>query len=66
MDVKIIYYYIQQPKIIPPSESSLERILKYLERLQKADSPLDKLENLLAAISAIFNSVSIRKIIKSR
>nr|XP_050859391.1 protein sprint-like isoform X3 [Vespula vulgaris] len=46
-----------RPKIIPPSESSLERILKYLERLQKADSPLDKLENLLAAISAIFNSV---------
>ncbi|XP_076683210.1 src homology 2 domain-containing protein sprint isoform X6 [Andrena cerasifolii] len=46
-----------RPKIIPPSEPSLERILKYIERLQKADSPLDKLENLLAAISAIFNSV---------
>ncbi|XP_012345430.1 protein sprint isoform X1 [Apis florea] len=46
-----------RPKIIPPSESSLERILKYIDRLQKADSPLDKLENLLAAISAIFNSV---------
>ncbi|XP_012149604.1 src homology 2 domain-containing protein sprint isoform X7 [Megachile rotundata] len=49
--------YCLQPKIIPPSESSLERILKYIDRLQKADSPLDKLENLLAAISAIFNSV---------
>ncbi|KAI4473373.1 hypothetical protein M0802_016154 [Mischocyttarus mexicanus] len=51
-----------QAKIIPPSETSLERILKYLERLQKADSPLDKLENLLAAISAIFNSVNISKV----
>lgn len=47
-----------QPKIIPPTEASLDRILKYIERLQKADSPLEKLENLLAAISAIFNSVS--------
>ncbi|XP_023290235.1 protein sprint isoform X3 [Orussus abietinus] len=46
-----------RPKIIPPSESSLDCILKYIDRLQKADSPLDKLENLLAAISAIFNSV---------
>ncbi|XP_076659341.1 src homology 2 domain-containing protein sprint isoform X2 [Halictus rubicundus] len=46
-----------RPKIIPPSDSSLERILKYIDRLQRADSPLDKLENLLAAISAIFNSV---------
>ncbi|XP_053972440.1 protein sprint isoform X3 [Hylaeus volcanicus] len=48
-----------RPKIIPPSEPSLERILKYIDRLQKADSPLDKLENLLAAISAIFNSVKL-------
>ncbi len=46
-----------RPKIIPPTEASLDRILKYIERLQKADSPLEKLENLLAAISAIFNSV---------
>nr|XP_031840860.1 protein sprint isoform X8 [Nomia melanderi] len=46
-----------RPKIIPPSDSNLDRILKYIDRLQKADSPLDKLENLLAAISAIFNSV---------
>ncbi|XP_051169511.1 protein sprint isoform X2 [Leptopilina boulardi] len=46
-----------RPKIIPPSEANLERILKYIERLQKVDSPLDKLENLLSAISAIFNSV---------
>ncbi|XP_011875825.1 PREDICTED: protein sprint-like [Vollenhovia emeryi] len=47
-----------QSKIVPPSEESLERILKYIERLQRADSPLEKLEHLLAAISAIFNSVS--------
>ncbi|XP_016842477.1 protein sprint isoform X2 [Nasonia vitripennis] len=46
-----------RPKIIPPTDASLDRILKYIERLQKADSPLEKLENLLAAISAIFNSV---------
>lgn len=46
-----------RPKIIPPSELSLERILKYIDNLQKADSPLEKLENLLAAISTIFNSV---------
>ncbi|XP_012239905.1 protein sprint isoform X7 [Bombus impatiens] len=46
-----------RPKIIPPSEPNLERILKCIDRLQKADSPLDKLENLLAAFSAIFNSV---------
>ncbi|XP_076172717.1 src homology 2 domain-containing protein sprint isoform X4 [Ptiloglossa arizonensis] len=48
-----------RPKIVPPTEPSLERILKYIDRLQKADSPLDKLENLLAAISAIFNSVKL-------
>ncbi|XP_046487963.1 protein sprint isoform X2 [Neodiprion pinetum] len=46
-----------RPKLFPPSEANLEIILKYIDRLQKADSPLDKLENLLAAISAIFNSV---------
>lgn len=44
-------------KIIPPSEENLERILKCIERLQRADSPLEKLEHLLTAISAIFNSV---------
>ncbi|XP_043284567.1 protein sprint isoform X2 [Venturia canescens] len=46
-----------RPKIIPPSDASLEKILRYIDRLQKSDSPLEKLENLLAAISAIFNSV---------
>ncbi|XP_057329306.1 protein sprint isoform X2 [Microplitis mediator] len=43
--------------IIPPSDNNLNLILKYIERLQKSDSPLDKLENLLSAISTIFNSV---------
>lgn len=47
-----------QSKIVPPSEESLGRILRCIERLQRADSPLEKLEHLLAAISAIFNSVS--------
>ncbi|XP_044581676.1 protein sprint isoform X2 [Cotesia glomerata] len=46
-----------RPTIIPPSDSNLNLILKYIERLQKSDSPLDKLENLLSAISTIFNSV---------
>ncbi|XP_011684298.1 PREDICTED: protein sprint-like [Wasmannia auropunctata] len=46
-----------QSKIIPPSEENLERILKCIERLQRVDSPLEKLEHLLAAISTIFNSV---------
>ncbi|XP_077282807.1 src homology 2 domain-containing protein sprint [Temnothorax americanus] len=54
---KTIYDLGVQSKIVPPSEESLDRILKYIERLQRADSPLEKLEHLLAAISAIFNSV---------
>ncbi|XP_039310493.1 protein sprint isoform X3 [Solenopsis invicta] len=54
---KTIHDFGVQSKIVPPSEESLERILKCIERLQRADSPLDKLEHLLAAISGIFNSV---------
>ncbi|XP_012215187.1 protein sprint isoform X3 [Linepithema humile] len=54
---KTIHELGVRSKIIPPSEESLERILKCIERLQKADSPLEKLEHLLAAISTIFNSV---------
>ncbi|EFN69162.1 Protein sprint [Camponotus floridanus] len=53
-------------KIVPPSEENLERILKCIERLQRADSPLEKLEHLLPAISAIFNSVSIFAIFLKR
>lgn len=41
-----------------PSESALQTISHYLTRLQAADSPLEKLEYLLAAIATIFNSVS--------
>lgn len=47
-----------QKNIIPPSEEALGTICHYLIRLQEVDSPLEKLENLLTAISAIFNSVS--------
>ncbi|XP_067011563.2 protein sprint [Anabrus simplex] len=46
-------------KIATPSEQSLETICRYLQRLQEVDSPLEKLENLLACISAIFNSVKL-------
>ncbi|RZC41803.1 sprint, partial [Asbolus verrucosus] len=46
-----------KPKITLPSESSLSTISQYLQRLQTADSPLEKLEYLLAAIATIFNSV---------
>ncbi|KAJ8684442.1 hypothetical protein QAD02_020234, partial [Eretmocerus hayati] len=46
-----------RPKIIAPTEANLDRILSHIEKLQIADSPLEKLENLLAAISAIVNSV---------
>lgn len=41
-----------------PSEAELIVISSYLVKMQEADSPLDKLENLLAVISAIFNAVS--------
>lgn len=45
-------------KITLPSETALKTIEEYLTRLCNADSPLEKLEFLLAAIAAIFNSVS--------
>lgn len=44
-------------RIMPPSEESLETICHLLNTLQEVDSPLDKLENLLACIGTIFNSV---------
>ncbi|KAF5308871.1 hypothetical protein FQR65_LT00571 [Abscondita terminalis] len=46
-----------KPKIMLPSDSALQTISHYLTRLQAADSPLEKLEYLLAAIATIFNSV---------
>lgn len=62
--MKTCFLVCQQAKISPPSEQSLSTICHYLTRLQQVDSPLEKLENLLACISTIFNSVS--HIIKSR
>jgi hypothetical protein len=44
-------------RIVPPSEEALETICHLLTTLQEVDSPLDKLENLLACIGTIFNSV---------
>ncbi|XP_066150243.1 protein sprint [Euwallacea fornicatus] len=44
-------------KVTLPSENVLNKISQYIQRLQQADSPLEKLENLLAAIAIIFNSV---------
>ncbi|XP_044730872.1 protein sprint isoform X2 [Chrysoperla carnea] len=46
-----------RPKICLPSENDLETISQFITRLQDADSPLEKLENLLAAIATIFHSV---------
>ncbi|KAI4463063.1 rab gdp/gtp exchange factor [Holotrichia oblita] len=46
-----------KPKITLPSEAALQTIQQYLNRLQAADSPLEKLEYLFAAIATIFNSV---------
>nr|XP_022912808.1 protein sprint isoform X2 [Onthophagus taurus] len=46
-----------KPKITLPNDAALQTIQQYLNRLQAADSPLEKLEYLLAAIAAIFNSV---------
>lgn len=40
-----------------PGERDLKQISQYLQRLQAADSPLEKLEYLLAAIATIFNAV---------
>ncbi|XP_014208187.1 protein sprint [Copidosoma floridanum] len=54
---KNMYDFGVQQKILPPTEASLERILKIMQTLQKADSPLEKLDNLLIAISTIYNSV---------
>ncbi|XP_052750300.1 protein sprint isoform X3 [Galleria mellonella] len=42
-------------KVPPPSVLSV--ISKHFVKMQEADSPLDKLENLLAAISVMFNSI---------
>lgn len=46
-----------RPGFKPPEGASLEVVRHFLTRLQQAYSPLKKLENLLAAISTIYNSV---------
>jgi len=46
-----------KPKLTLPSEIAIKTIEEYLQRLQRADSPLEKLEYLLTAIATIFNSV---------
>ncbi|XP_050343973.1 protein sprint isoform X6 [Nymphalis io] len=40
-----------------PSSAVLAIISKHFLKMQEADSPLDKLENLLAAISVMFNAI---------
>ncbi|XP_038212776.1 protein sprint isoform X2 [Zerene cesonia] len=40
-----------------PSPAVLAVISKHFLKMQEADSPLDKLENLLAAISVMFNAI---------
>ncbi|XP_022826803.1 protein sprint isoform X7 [Spodoptera litura] len=40
-----------------PSSAVLAVISKHFLKMQEADSPLDKLENLLAAISVMFNAI---------
>ncbi|CAM1308925.1 RIN2 (predicted) [Pycnogonum litorale] len=48
-----------KPEFIPPHGASIEVIRHFLNKLQQVYSPLKKLENLLAAISTIYNSVQI-------
>ena len=43
--------------IVPPEGAALEEIKVYLEKMKGSYSPLKKLENLLGATSAIYNSV---------
>ncbi|XP_050668792.1 protein sprint isoform X6 [Leptidea sinapis] len=40
-----------------PSSAVLAAISKHFLKMQEADSPLDKLENLLAAVSVMFNAI---------
>lgn len=49
--------FISQPSVRIPSDAEMVVISQYLVKMQEADSPLDKMENLLSAISVIFNSV---------
>ncbi|GAB6024335.1 hypothetical protein CHUAL_009504 [Chamberlinius hualienensis] len=46
-----------KPHLHPPKDQIMEKIRCYFSKLQKAYSPLKKLENLLAAISFIYQSI---------
>ncbi|XP_055696839.1 protein sprint isoform X3 [Phlebotomus papatasi] len=48
-------------EISPPSESSMRYIAMILQRLQEAEQPLEKLDYLLAAVSAIFEATGSPK-----
>ncbi|XP_015921183.1 protein sprint isoform X2 [Parasteatoda tepidariorum] len=51
-----------RPEFKLPEGASLEVVNHFFSRLQQAYSPLKKLENLLAAISTIYNSVQQSKL----
>lgn len=53
-----LYLISRQESTKVPSSAVLAVISKHFLKMQEADSPLDKLENLLAAISVMFNAVS--------
>ncbi|KAK7477736.1 hypothetical protein BaRGS_00031024, partial [Batillaria attramentaria] len=46
--------------IVPPQSSDMETIKHYLDKMQRAYSPLKKLENLLGATSAIYACVKLQ------
>lgn len=48
-----------QPELIPPQGSDMETIKHHLDKMQRAYSPIKKLENLLSATSAIYASVKV-------
>ncbi|XP_059621543.1 protein sprint isoform X2 [Phlebotomus argentipes] len=48
-------------EISPPSEASMRYIAMILQRLQEAEQPLEKLDYLLAAVSAIFEATGSPK-----
>ena len=48
-----------QPGLIPPQAGDMETIKHYLDKMQRAYSPLKKLENLLSATTAIYSCVKV-------
>ncbi|KAL8619629.1 hypothetical protein ACOMHN_019684 [Nucella lapillus] len=49
-----------KPGLIPPQASDMETIKHYLDKMQRAYSPLKKLDNLLSATSAIYSCVKVQ------